>query len=356
MLLAIYDNDGLIEHRECRAVRLPTGLPGAVWRGLAYPLGDAGAIQIDGLAYSPALCAEGLSEEASPPPRAPASWALIDGIDEAYVVLQGSVIEVESAAGRLKDAGFNVRRHGRYLGDSIDGLTADWFIRFVKPNSKDDLRYLLERALGGDRLSSLQRTDDALEMRCRLLAAELEAAKAEKALLHDKLSRLTVKLAEVEGHSKTEIDLLLDAIEDERRQREIAEASAATVVTPAPADVPRRAAQSGKLKDEVASVIKALLPRIELIHDTMTFVTMEMQTRSHLYRALSELNTTREGMPSSWKKLQGIQKWWERHVSTGQDDAGRIYARLDQMTNHWLVLVSHKGDQSRDIDWLVRNS
>jgi len=355
MLVAIYDNDELLEHRECREVRLPTGVPGAIWRGLAYPLSNSGSIQIDGVAFSPTQCAEPLSNAISSTQNGHLSWAFIDGAEEAYVVLQGSVVAAESAAARLRDAGCEVRRHGRYLGEPVDGISADWFIRFVKPSSRD-LPQLLQKALGGDRQSSENESDGTLGLRCQLLARELESVKANRALLHSNISRLTIKLAEVEGRSQTEIDQLLQALDEERHKRELAESSTSAAVVTTPEVAPPRAKQPSKLNDEVRSVMKALLPRIELMHDTMTFITTEMQTRTHLYRALSELNSTGDGMPASWKKLQGLQRWWERHVSTGQDDAGRIYARLDQATNRWLVLVSHKSDQNRDIAWLGRNS
>ena len=39
---------------------------------------------------------------------------------------------------------------------------------------------------------------------------------------------------------------------------------------------------------------------------------------------------------------------------SGQDDAGRVYARLGESDRIWMVLVSHKSEQSRDIAWLAR--
>lgn len=353
MLVAIFEREELLEHRECREVRLPTGAPGAVWRGLAYPLREPGAIQIDGMAYPPALC-EPLPAADRLPPSAGVSWALIDGGDESYVVFEGSIIEAETTVRRLKDAGIEIRRYGRYLGDPVDGCPADWFVRFVRP-SLGDIRDLLGELLGKQPSVLVKDQSDALVMRCRLLARELEEARADKLSLQGALSDLTVKLAEVEGRSRSEIEQLLEAFDDSRRERELAQMSAAALPPVAADRAPRPAKPSGKLKEEVASVVKALLPRIELVRDTIAFVTTEMQTRTHLYRALAELNSAPDGMPPSWKKLQGLQRWWERHVSTGQDDAGRIYARLDPSSNRWLILVSHKGDQSRDLVWLDRN-
>jgi hypothetical protein len=47
-------------------------------------------------------------------------------------------------------------------------------------------------------------------------------------------------------------------------------------------------------------------------------------------------------------------KWWERHLSDGQDDAGRIYVRFSSTDRVWDVLISHKSGQTRDISWLSR--
>lgn len=109
-----------------------------------------------------------------------------------------------------------------------------------------------------------------------------------------------------------------------------------------------------ELKDEVETVLTSLLSHIEFLRDSLMFVSSELSDRGPLYRALAELNFGQDRMPPAWKKVQGVTGWWERHVSSGHDDAGRICARLDPSTRRWQALVSHKGDQPRDIHWLVR--
>ena len=76
--------------------------------------------------------------------------------------------------------------------------------------------------------------------------------------------------------------------------------------------------------------------------------------RRALYRGLAELHVVNGRLPATWKKLKGLNAWWERHMSNGQDDAGRVYARLRDSDRIWNVLISHKGEQSRDIAWLAR--
>jgi hypothetical protein len=93
---------------------------------------------------------------------------------------------------------------------------------------------------------------------------------------------------------------------------------------------------------------------VRLIRDSFIVIAAEFSNRRALYRALAELRTVNGRFPSSWKKLKGLDDWWERHMSDGQDDAGRVYARLTNEGRVWEVLVSHKSEQSRDISWLTR--
>lgn len=46
--------------------------------------------------------------------------------------------------------------------------------------------------------------------------------------------------------------------------------------------------------------------------------------RRALYRGLAELQIVNGRLPPTWKKLKGLDAWWERHMSDGQDDAGRV--------------------------------
>jgi hypothetical protein len=82
----------------------------------------------------------------------------------------------------------------------------------------------------------------------------------------------------------------------------------------------------------------------------VTVLTGEFADRGGLYRSLIELDSGALGR--AWKKLHGAPGWWERHVSNGQDDSGRIYARRGE--GSWEVLISHKSQQARDITWLER--
>jgi len=86
----------------------------------------------------------------------------------------------------------------------------------------------------------------------------------------------------------------------------------------------------------------------------LTVISAEFANRRTLYRTLQELQETKEGRPANWKKVQGVDGWWERHMSNGQDDSGRAYAKWDGTERRWDVLISHKGEQARDMAWLAR--
>ena len=89
---------------------------------------------------------------------------------------------------------------------------------------------------------------------------------------------------------------------------------------------------------------------MRFLRDSVTVLTIEYADRTGLYRAIAELGS--DAVRGNWKRIRGAPGWWECHVSNGQDDSGRVYAR--NIAGVWQLLVSHKSQQSRDIDWLAR--
>src|SRR5689334_12894192 len=85
-------------------------------------------------------------------------------------------------------------------------------------------------------------------------------------------------------------------------------------------------------------LLTTLRPDLHFLRDSLTVIAGEFGDRRAFYRAVLELNLNMVG--SSWKKLRGVANWLERHVSTGQDDSGRVYAH--RRTSGWDLLVSHK--------------
>ena len=99
-------------------------------------------------------------------------------------------------------------------------------------------------------------------------------------------------------------------------------------------------------------VFWAVIPEVRLMRDSLIVVAAEFSNRRALYRGLVELRTVNSRLPPTWKKLKGLDEWWERHISDGQNDAGKVYARLGDSDHIWDVLIS--GEQARDIAWLAR--
>lgn len=350
-MISIFNRGQLFETRECALVRLPDGREGAVWRGLAYPICQPDArVEVEGEAFPPGDC---LHEGASI--RAPQThFAVIEGVEEAYILLSGAGLSCETAAGALKAAGYDVIRTGRYLGDPVDGLEADWFIRITKPkNELKSLSMLLADVLAGQ-AAGVHSQEPLGEYRARLITGELASAKAREAALRAEVTRLKLELAS-SGQTQAELDELKTAIEIERGLRQ--EADLAAFVAAQLANEPRvdrPVAPPAKLLNEIELVLETLLPSVRLIRDSVIVIAAEFSSRRALYRGLADLQVLNGRLPPTWKKLKGLDDWWERHMSNGQDDAGRVYARLGQSDRIWDVLVSHKSEQTRDIAWLAR--
>ena len=94
-------------------------------------------------------------------------------------------------------------------------------------------------------------------------------------------------------------------------------------------------------------------PDIDLARDSLIVASGELTSRAGFYRAIAELPASGT-RPDGWKMLRGADRWWERHVSTGRDDAGRAYARFDPVTRRWSFLLGWKQEQTHDIAWLNR--
>ncbi|CAO3444033.1 hypothetical protein [Azospirillum largimobile] len=344
----VYENEQLLETRTCRTTRLSGETLGVLWRGLAYPVFKGNRIDIAGSAFVP-----GTTPADQSPRQLPGRFAIIEGADDAYLLIEGSVLDCEQAAARLAAAGVRVIRTGRYLGDPVDDLLADWFVRLeIGPAGSGSLTQRVGTILD-EVLSPAGTGGSAAELRLRLVESELASAKAREAALRSEVARLTWNLAErhasdvaQEGRARAEFDVLQQALIEEARSRATAEAMVLEA-----AQQPR-AAPSARLKDEITGVFESLLPRIRLLRSSLDVVAAEYSDRRFLYVALAELTGKVDGMPANWKKLKGPGDWLERHISNGLDDAGRIYARLNREDRVWDVLVSHKSEQSRDIAWL----
>jgi hypothetical protein len=263
----------------------------------------------------------------------------VDGAEEAWLVLEGSVTVRDAAVTALRHAGVGVLRSGPWLGDPVDGIVGTNFIRFARPQV-GDLRQAIVKILEYTVTAATARADPS--DRIRALMVELMNTRAALARAQrepseprpEPFARAEAELARV----RQENAALLQQITD---LHQLAEA-------PPARPEPNRAA--GRLQDEIATLLASLRPDLRFLRESVTVLTGEFADRRGLYRALIELGSDALGRP--WKKMHAALGWWERHVSNGQDDSGRLYVR--RAAGHWEVLVSHKSQQTRDLAWLAR--
>jgi len=324
--VAIVDSDQPIETRRCRLVRLPDGTRAALWRGLAWPIRPGERIDVAGPA----------SEVPPPDPR----FGLIDGDEEAWLVLEGSVTVRDAAVTALRRADVGVLRSGPWLGDPVDGVVGSNFIRFARPQVSD-LRQAIANILENTVIAASARPDPADRMRA--LAVELMETRAELA---------RVKMVQTEQQPElsvsTEEELARVQQENAALMREITDLHGQLAAGRPFRPEPNRAAS--RLQDEIAMLLGSLRPDLRFLRDSLTVLAGEFAHRGGLYRAVQELGS--DALGRAWKKMYAAPGWWERHVSNGQDDSGRLYVRRAE--GRWEVLVSHKSQQARDLGWLAR--
>lgn len=361
MLINIFDKGIFFQTSNCRTTVLQDGRAAAMFQGWAYPLLPPGeTIDIGGEAFSPGVI---------PNPRQATTgntaFAVIEGEEEAYVLIDGTSLILDRVVKGLRQNAITVLRSGRYFGDTVDGLLPDWFIRIIKPAAFDGALSLhLKALLGFQNAQPRQGAENAAQLRIRLLIGELEASRSREVQARSEIERLRHRLAaitlatnlvrEIASNQDDRADL--EAANVDVVQTEIEEAAETAPHSGASltegwtaAAVPRPLA---RVIDEVALVFDTLLPRIQLLKDSLTVMVTEFSDRRALYRALHGVGGETFHLSNTSKKLKGRDDWWERHVSTGQDNSGRIYARIDRNSQIWSVLVSKKGSQDRDIAWL----
>jgi hypothetical protein len=329
IIVTVVESDQPIETRSCRLVYLPDGRRAALWRGLAWPIGTGEQIDIAGPAY-PVMTQDSTGS----------AFGLIEGAEEAWLVLDGPGTLRDAAAGALRQAGIAVLRSGPWLGDAVDGVVGTSFICFVRPQT-GNLRDKVAEILDGILFPSPEKFDPV----DRVHALTVELAEARAAIAHLQMSQSEARstlaydneneLASV----RQENAALLQEIIDLRRQ-----------LTEAAPNRPEPSRTAGRLQNEISTLLETIRPDLRLLRDSLTVLAGEFSDRRSLYRAMLELDAGTLG--HNWKRIQGAPGWWERHVSNGQDDSGRIYARRVQ--GRCDLLVSHKSQQARDISWLEK--
>jgi hypothetical protein len=224
------------------------------------------------------------------------------------------------------------------LGDPIDDVAFDWFLRF---DEILDAGEITER-LGRDPVDQY-----TAEARLIILEQHLIEMRAALAGLAEQLNNSAILPPEpphADQQQTNEHDVIL-----EKSLAKIRDLEAQLAALPQRSVAMR--SPTVRLQEELTSVLKALRPDIIFLRDSMQVAVIEFHSRGVFYRMLHELPVA-GGRPDGWKALRGAERWWERHLSTGQDDSARAYARFDVATRQWEVLIGWKGEQARDISWI----
>lgn len=339
MLITIRNGEAVLETVYCKTEHDAQGQLMAFHIGRYYVVDEARSIDLSGLS----LTADELL--VSPPLL---GEALIEGDIETYLFISGPAAVFEDRLHQTKVAGGKVLREGRYLGADVNGFQPDWIIKIATPTGGfSSLGLDFPRAGGA---ATQQRTES--DVRISLL------------------NRENIRLREELGQENKRLREELERIRAERSKEREAQGSREAAdpaqspeplplhflplpqspqpAAPAPVVQPT-GARHKMLMQEIQSVMTALCPHARLIRASLERLAVEVSDRRAFYAALRELAEPPLG--SSWKKLKGVDGWFERHVSDGRSDAGRIYARREG--NSWEVLFGHKGEQTTDIAWLA---
>ena len=362
MLIRVFDIKTLLEVRECQAFQLSDGKWVAVWRGLAYALADEHSIDIS----QPGFAREEIAafeRTALPDRTSEFFWAVIEAEDEAWILVTGNVVARDGYAASLRRAGFPVLRVGVWLGEVVEDFVADWFIRIARAAGEPPIVQRLEAVLGGTCIGTA-RSEDSLRTdltRQPSLESDLAAARAKAAtfeiLLGEAQFEATTAETELFARIHTlEIELATAKEEAARQPLVHLPGSGISAGSDNPQASTPPSKQARKLQDEVTSVLASLLPNVKLLRESLRVATAEYRDRGSFYRTMAELKGDVGRLPPAWKKLRGADGWWERHVSTGEDDSGRVYARFGANGATWQVLLSYKAEQNRDVAWLQARS
>jgi len=325
-------------------LRLPDGSPGALRRGQVFRLGPEDTIDVDGEFDVPAACLPFVEVQLSTPS---ADWALTQD-DPPILLIRGDEAARDLMLCNIEAAGGRIYAVGPYLASSEDQAPlADWFAM-----PADISRSQLEKSLEKEFTSRppVQRTAE------ELLAAALERA----FLLREALEHLRGEVADAAATISNMADRLQSAESawlEETAAREAAEnlvRAANEAVPPPPIEDLSLPRSTRRAITDLSSDFQFLLPKLCFMRGSAEFLILSIQNREPILRILRSLQNSPDDL-RHWKTIRGVSGWQERHFSNGQDNTGRIYARLrpDGVID---VLLSMKGLQDRDITWLQDRS
>ncbi len=318
--------------------RMPDGARGAKWGGLVFPIREGDCIDLGDRGVPPGQC--------GPWDKPTDRWAIIPGLEgsDAYLFVEGTAQACNRTVRMLQGAGFSVLRSGPNLSGGI----GDWFIRIgaFADEAKEALGKILQDA------TEASSSEDGTSLREKLLVQAVVTGQAAQVKLRAELDQARKAAAALTADT-AEQQALMKSLE--AMSTRLAEVETEAQALRAQLDTaPRPSPKPNRLEAELALAAASLLPRLDFIANSMNFIAVELPSRSIVWKALAVLDRQERGQPEGWKSLSGHSGWWERHFSTGQDNQGRIYARIAGQPARWQVLVSHKQDQTMDLRRISR--
>lgn len=383
--------------------RMPDGAIGVEFMGLVYPLVRAGHASLDGrwcYASEAPIC---LEFPELPPDQERRFWTLESSGTRPYLFIDGTEALLAEVLAKLAKSGVAVEHHGPSFRESETGLLHDWFIRldpetalggwelaqiFAEVTEPREAAAAPSAELAAARLRrdyeriASRLVDAERELAATLAAADRsrldlqrvqdEAAKiqnrleTEAAFLRASVSALRNEGAKSDVSELTELSARIETLSADREeafaswarsdeqvkqlrvdleatQARLTEILSATgeAVTPTPR-------KRGKADADLQTLLKVLLPSIELVRGSVDFILTEVEDRRDLYSKLKLLAD--DPVALGGKRVHAVDGWLEVHMSTGRGRDGRVYYKKDG--TDWRVLVSDKAAQANDLQWL----
>jgi len=238
-----------------------------------------------------------------------------DGV--TYLFIDCDEAELEQVNDALRRNALPWRRSGLSYRAAPDGRQYRWYVRLESEVSQDVLRQVLDDTLGPSHdADSAQALNDWIAQfdEEKRDAAKWNATQDQVIReLRDRLSALQARMADLERAEK-------------------------------PSDRQRR----GSNRRELGNAIGVLLPGMLFLKNSLDVIIQELESFEPVLRELRSLCSAAADVKG--ERVEGAREWKERRFSTGQKDDGRLYFRNDGST--WLVLVSFKGSQKQDIEYL----
>lgn len=383
--------------------RMPDGSIGVEYMGVVYPLSRAGRAAVDGRWCYPSEAPICLETPDLPVDAERRFWTLERSGTRPYLFIDGSEALLTEALLKLASAGVLVEHHGPSFREGETGLLHDWFVRLEQGTALGDweLAQLLadvEEPEGASEaptpelaMARLRRDHDRIATRLvaaeRELAATLSAAdtgQGELARAREEASRTQLQLetqiaflragisalrnqgAVPDDGALAELQARVDALSADRDDAlaswtrseenaaqlrvslEAAEAALAEALA-LPRERPASASRKQARADaELQTVLRTLLPGIELVRGSADFILTEMEDRRDLYGKLRLL--VDDPVSVGGKRVHAADGWLEVHMSTGRGRDGRLYYKKREQG--WSALVSDKAAQANDFLWL----